>query len=124
MLTGTRVVAGVWQRLNGFVTLRCSRVHRWDRVLQSDQPIDLSAVHAGEDVRSYPEHARRKAAKALWDSSQRNSETVADKQSNPAGDDDHHCTTSSLGSEPSRASTASCFDRSSLQQVPECLDYA
>jgi hypothetical protein len=42
----------------------------WDRVLCGDAPIDLAGVHAGEDVRAYPEHARLKAARALWDQQQ------------------------------------------------------
>jgi hypothetical protein len=52
----------------------------WDRVLCGDAPIDLAAVHAGEDVRAYPEHARLKAARALWDQQQQQQQAAGAQQ--------------------------------------------
>eukprot|EP00611_Tribonema_gayanum_P023037 TRINITY_DN4758_c0_g1_i1.p1 TRINITY_DN4758_c0_g1~~TRINITY_DN4758_c0_g1_i1.p1 ORF type:complete len:238 (+),score=67.57 TRINITY_DN4758_c0_g1_i1:66-716(+) len=49
----------------------------WDRLFVGDAPLDMSRVHAGEDVRLYPEHARRATARALWESRE-NSRALAE----------------------------------------------
>lgn len=39
----------------------------WATVMEGDEEVDVLTCDAGSDVSKYPEHARRRGAKALWE---------------------------------------------------------
>ena len=46
----------------------------WATVMEGDEEIDVLKCDAGSDTSQYPEHARRRGAKALWDYQQKTPE--------------------------------------------------
>lgn len=46
----------------------------WATVMEGDSEIDVLKCDAGSDVSQYPEYARRRGAKALWDHQQKTPE--------------------------------------------------